>query len=56
MKNLKKLDRNELKSISGGDGLLDPVCRLICILAGTGIINLTQVQILLCPNLDCSNL
>lgn len=56
MKNVKKLDRNELKTISGGIGLLDPVCRLICTLAGSGLINLTQVQILLCPDLDCSNL
>ena len=53
MKNLKKLNNNELKTILGG-GLLDPVCRLICTLAGSGLINLTEVQILLCPNLDCS--
>lgn len=53
MKNLKKLERNELKTIAG-DGLLDPVCRLICTLAGSGIINLTLVQLLLCPDLNCS--
>ncbi|MFP3591075.1 bacteriocin-like protein [Chryseobacterium sp. SIMBA_038] len=55
MKNLKKLDRDELKSVSGG-GLLDPVCKLLCSLADTGLINLTQVQMLLCPDLDCFNL
>lgn len=52
MKNLKKLNRNELAIISGG-GLLDPVCQLICTLADSGLINLTQVQILLCPDLNC---
>lgn len=55
MKNVKKLNRNELATISG-DGLLDPVCRLICTLADSGLINLTQVQILLCPDLDCLKL
>lgn len=55
MKNLKKLNKDELKSVSGG-GLLDPVCKLLCTLSDTGLINLTQVQILLCPDLDCFNL
>ncbi len=55
MKNFKKLDRNELKAISG-DGLLDPVCKLICTLADSGLLNLTDVQVLLCPDLDCLNL
>ncbi|MDV7696610.1 bacteriocin [Chryseobacterium soli] len=55
MKNLKKLDNNELKTISGG-GLLDPVCQLICTLADSGLLNLTQVQMLLCPDLDCSKM
>jgi hypothetical protein len=55
MKNLKKLDRNELKAISGGE-LLDPVCKLICTLADSGLLNLTHLQVLLCPNLDCFNL
>lgn len=52
MKNLKKLNRKELTSMAGG-GLLDPVCQLICTLADSGLINLTQVQILLCPDLNC---
>lgn len=52
MKNLKKLNRKELTSMTGG-GLLDPVCQLICTLADSGLINLTQLQILLCPDLNC---
>ncbi|WP_415327586.1 bacteriocin-like protein [Chryseobacterium sp. MMS23-Vi53] len=55
MRNLKKLERNELKTISGG-ALLDPVCKLLCSLADSGILNLTDIQTFLCPDLDCFNL
>ncbi|WP_312392593.1 bacteriocin-like protein [Chryseobacterium sp.] len=54
MKNVKKLKRNEMKTISG-NGLLDPVCKLLCSLADSGLLNLTDIQSFLCPDLDCAN-
>jgi len=55
MRTLKKLSKSEMKTVSG-IGLLDPVCRLLCSLADSGLVNLTDVQSFLCPDLDCANI